>query len=142
MFGFLFGSTLAGAGTYYYILEEYRTSNELLTEDIYSVTDETPRISPLSPTALIEAIQALQAAVQRIHSYVTSLEDKVAVMEKRNNDASAEMLTSPPAVLLTKPVKPYPEAFFWVKELQVALLVKMIQSRGRWLYRKLTPGKK
>lgn len=35
LFGFLFGSTLAGAGTYYYILEEYRTSNELLTEDIY-----------------------------------------------------------------------------------------------------------
>lgn len=62
MFGFLFGSTLAGAGTYYYILDEYRTSNELLTEDIY----------------------ALQAAVQRIHSYVTALEDKVDVMEKRN----------------------------------------------------------
>ena len=35
IFGFLFGSTLAGAGTYYYILEEYRMSNELLTEDIY-----------------------------------------------------------------------------------------------------------
>ena len=33
--GFLFGSTLFGAGTYYYILEEYRMSNELLTEDIY-----------------------------------------------------------------------------------------------------------
>ncbi|MCJ1449997.1 hypothetical protein MMC28_000325 [Mycoblastus sanguinarius] len=35
MFGFLLGSTLAGAGTYYYILEEYKVSNELLTEDIY-----------------------------------------------------------------------------------------------------------
>ena len=35
IFGFLFGSTLAGAGTYYYVLEEYRMSNELLTEDIY-----------------------------------------------------------------------------------------------------------
>lgn len=35
MFGFLLGTTLAGAGTYYYILDEYRVSNELLTEDIY-----------------------------------------------------------------------------------------------------------
>lgn len=35
MVGFLFGASLAGVGTYYYILEEYRTSNELLTEDIY-----------------------------------------------------------------------------------------------------------
>ncbi len=38
MFGFLLGSTLAGAGTYYYILEEYKVSNELLTEDIYVST--------------------------------------------------------------------------------------------------------
>jgi len=35
LFGFLLGSTLAGAGVYYYILEEYKVSNELLTEDIY-----------------------------------------------------------------------------------------------------------
>lgn len=35
LFGFLFGSTLTGAGVYYYILEEYKVSNELLTEDIY-----------------------------------------------------------------------------------------------------------
>jgi len=35
LFGFLFGSTLAGAGMYYYVLEEYKVSNEMLTEDIY-----------------------------------------------------------------------------------------------------------
>ena len=35
IFGFLSGSTLAGAGAYYYVLEEYKVSNELLTEDIY-----------------------------------------------------------------------------------------------------------
>lgn len=35
LFGFLLGSTLAGASVYYYILEEYKVSNELLTEDIY-----------------------------------------------------------------------------------------------------------
>lgn len=35
LFGFFFGSTLAGAGVYYYALQEYKASNELLTEDIY-----------------------------------------------------------------------------------------------------------
>ncbi|KAK6381988.1 hypothetical protein LTS17_003873 [Exophiala oligosperma] len=60
LFGFLLGSTLAGASVYYYILEEYKVSNELLTEDIY----------------------ALQAAVQRIHSYVTELDNKMAQMKK------------------------------------------------------------
>lgn len=35
LFGFLFGSTLTGAGVYYYVLEEYKISNEVLTEDIY-----------------------------------------------------------------------------------------------------------
>jgi len=35
IFGFLLGSTLAGASVYYYILAEYKVSNELLTEDIY-----------------------------------------------------------------------------------------------------------
>jgi len=35
LFGFLLGSTLAGASVYYYILEEYKISNEMLTEDIY-----------------------------------------------------------------------------------------------------------
>lgn len=35
LFGFFFGSTLAGAGVYYYAVQEYKASNELLTEDIY-----------------------------------------------------------------------------------------------------------
>ncbi|KAG8532704.1 uncharacterized protein KY384_002581 [Bacidia gigantensis] len=35
LFGFLLGSVLSGAGTFYYVMEEYRVSNELLTEDIY-----------------------------------------------------------------------------------------------------------
>ena len=33
--GFLAGSVAAGAAVYYYILDEYRLSNEMLTEDIY-----------------------------------------------------------------------------------------------------------
>jgi hypothetical protein len=35
LFGFLLGSTLAGAGVYGYVLQEYKASNELLSEDIY-----------------------------------------------------------------------------------------------------------
>jgi len=61
LFGFLLGSTLAGAAVYYYILEEYKVSNEMLTEDIY----------------------ALQAATQRIHTYVSDLETKVDTLQKK-----------------------------------------------------------
>ncbi|MCJ1262236.1 hypothetical protein MMC22_002106 [Lobaria immixta] len=63
VFGFLLGSSLAGAAVYYYILDEYRVSNELLTEDIY----------------------ALQAAVQRLHIYVSSLEEKVDGLQKKKS---------------------------------------------------------
>lgn len=34
-FGFLLGATLAGSGSYYYILADYKASNELLQDDIY-----------------------------------------------------------------------------------------------------------
>ncbi|KAJ4300733.1 hypothetical protein N0V90_002821 [Kalmusia sp. IMI 367209] len=60
LFGFLLGATTAGAGMYYYVIDEYRVSNELLTEDIY----------------------ALQSAVQRIESYVKTLEEKVDTRKK------------------------------------------------------------
>nr|POE96928.1 hypothetical protein CFP56_63753 [Quercus suber] len=55
LFGFLLGATLAGSGLYYYVIDEYKVSNELLSEDIY----------------------ALQSAVQRIETYVKSLEDEI-----------------------------------------------------------------
>lgn len=35
LIGFLLGAVSAGGGMYYYVMEEYRVSNELLTEDIY-----------------------------------------------------------------------------------------------------------
>lgn len=35
LFGFLVGATLAGSGTYYYVLQDYKASNELLQDDIY-----------------------------------------------------------------------------------------------------------
>ena len=34
LFGFLLGSTLTGAGIYYYFLDEYMVANEALTDDI------------------------------------------------------------------------------------------------------------
>ncbi|KIW78365.1 hypothetical protein Z517_08200 [Fonsecaea pedrosoi CBS 271.37] len=82
LFGFLLGSTLAGASVYYYILEEYKVSNELLTEDIY-VRDSRP-IPPyteLLATSIWKQV-ALQAAVQRIHSYVTELENRMNQTKK------------------------------------------------------------
>ncbi len=35
LFGFLLGSSLAGGGIYYYVLTEYKASNDQLMEDIY-----------------------------------------------------------------------------------------------------------
>ncbi|KAI9687413.1 MAG: hypothetical protein M1820_010450 [Bogoriella megaspora] len=61
LFGFLLGSFVSGGGLYYYVLSEYKVSNELLTEDIF----------------------ALQAAVQRIEGYVKTLEDKVLDVSKK-----------------------------------------------------------
>lgn len=42
LFGFLTGATTAGAGMYYYVIDEYRVSNQLLTEDIYVRAPLTP----------------------------------------------------------------------------------------------------
>ncbi|KAK3329616.1 hypothetical protein B0H66DRAFT_32157 [Apodospora peruviana] len=61
LFGFFFGSTLAGSAVYYYVLQEYKTSNELLTEDIY----------------------ALQNAVERLSKYVGTLEEKMETLERQ-----------------------------------------------------------
>jgi hypothetical protein len=35
LFGFLAGTTVAGAAVYYYILGEYRVANQMLNEDIH-----------------------------------------------------------------------------------------------------------
>ncbi|KAK0733469.1 hypothetical protein B0T26DRAFT_21999 [Lasiosphaeria miniovina] len=61
LFGFFFGSTLAGASVYYYALQEYKSSNELLTEDIYN----------------------LQHAVDRLSKYVGTLEEKMESLERK-----------------------------------------------------------
>ncbi|KPM34190.1 hypothetical protein AK830_g12384 [Neonectria ditissima] len=54
LFGFLLGSTLSGGAAYSYLLKEYKISNDLLTEDIYT----------------------LQASVTRLSNYVQSIEQK------------------------------------------------------------------
>ncbi|TPX15397.1 uncharacterized protein E0L32_004377 [Thyridium curvatum] len=61
LFGFLLGTTLAGSGVYYYVLQEYKASNELLMEDIYT----------------------LQQATQRMSNYLGTLEEKVETMERK-----------------------------------------------------------
>ncbi|UNI15134.1 hypothetical protein JDV02_001698 [Purpureocillium takamizusanense] len=54
LFGFLFGCVLSGGAVYSYVLNEYKTSNDLLTEDIYT----------------------LQASVTRLTNYVKNLEER------------------------------------------------------------------
>ncbi|KXT16093.1 hypothetical protein AC579_7144 [Pseudocercospora musae] len=58
--GFLLGTVLAGSGMYYYVVDEYKVSDELLTEDIY----------------------ALQSAVTRLEGYVKRLEEEVKSSKK------------------------------------------------------------
>jgi len=61
LFGFLLGAAGSGAAMYTYVVQEYKVSNELLTEDIYN----------------------LQATVQRIEGYVRVMEDKVDQATKK-----------------------------------------------------------
>ncbi|KAB8235240.1 hypothetical protein BDV23DRAFT_159774 [Aspergillus alliaceus] len=61
IFGFLTGTIVAGASVYYYILGEYRVTNEMLAEDIY----------------------ALQAATQKLQTYIGELETKVDQLRKK-----------------------------------------------------------
>jgi len=69
----------AGAGMYYYVMEEYRVSNELLTEDVYV------SVNPKDMRSWNKAhkFQNLQATIQRVEGYVRAMEDKVADMSKK-----------------------------------------------------------
>jgi hypothetical protein len=47
LFGFLFGTVLSGSAVYSYLVGEYKTSNDLLTEDIYvRLISSLPRNDP------------------------------------------------------------------------------------------------
>jgi hypothetical protein len=77
---------------YYYVIDEYRVSNQLLTEDIYVRLHTYPpieygRILPELQSQthfrrLANEVQALQSAVQRIEGYVRTLEEKVGTQRK------------------------------------------------------------
>ncbi|CCX32542.1 hypothetical protein FPQ18DRAFT_256212 [Pyronema domesticum] len=56
IFGFLLGSTVTGTASYFYIYEEYKLANDLLTEDI----------------------DALRSSTQRLEMHLRALEEKVA----------------------------------------------------------------
>ncbi|KAL2161470.1 hypothetical protein VTH06DRAFT_8032 [Thermothelomyces fergusii] len=77
LFGFFLGSSLSAAGIYYYAVQEYKVSNELLTEDIYTLRD----VDKLTG----RDGQALQNAVERLSTYVTTLEEKMDALERRKN---------------------------------------------------------
>lgn len=49
LFGFLTGAVVAGASVYYYVLGDYRISNEILTDDI---TVRSKTLSLSLPTLL------------------------------------------------------------------------------------------
>ncbi|PHH67785.1 hypothetical protein CDD82_1127 [Ophiocordyceps australis] len=55
LFGFLLGCVVSGGAVYNYLLQEYKTSNDLLTEDIY----------------------ILQTSVNSLSNYVKMLEDRI-----------------------------------------------------------------
>ncbi|KAI5804905.1 hypothetical protein EDC01DRAFT_641300 [Geopyxis carbonaria] len=65
IFGFLLGSTVAGAAGYFYVYEEHKVSSELLTEDI----------------------DTLRSSIMRIEKHVRTLEeslaDQAAAMSKK-----------------------------------------------------------
>lgn len=66
---------LAGSGLYYYVVDEYKVSNELLTEDVY--VSWHALLSDYDTRELTRIAQALQSAVQRLEGYVKGLEQEV-----------------------------------------------------------------
>lgn len=67
---------------YYYILEEYRVSNTLLTEDIYVRLRLLLFLGGVWLTMHLLQ-QALQASVQRIEAYTRGFEERVAKIERK-----------------------------------------------------------
>lgn len=59
LFGFLFGSVLAGGSVYSYVLQEYKASNELLTEDIYVRLPYLPALGELGISTCFATISSL-----------------------------------------------------------------------------------
>ena len=80
LFGFLLGSFLSGGAAYSYLLKEYKTANDLLTEDIYVRAPSSPFRNEDSfgkTNKLTPPFQTLQASVTRLSNYVQGLEEKI-----------------------------------------------------------------
>ncbi|KAM0254820.1 hypothetical protein ACHAQJ_006419 [Trichoderma viride] len=86
LFGFLFGSVLSGGAVYSYVLQEYKTSNELLTEDIYVrlLHVFSPTSEHYAKRVIANQIidQTLQASVTRLTNHVKNLEEKIQQKRK------------------------------------------------------------
>lgn len=54
--GFLAGSSTAGAALYYYVIDEYKVSNQLLTEDIYVRSSLSPPPFLLWPSLVYKIV--------------------------------------------------------------------------------------
>ena len=93
LFGFLTGTVVAGSAVYYYILGEYRVSNEMLTEDIFVCFLYLPILYHCygiislgydeKANELPSSEQALQAATQKLQTYIQELENKVDQLQKK-----------------------------------------------------------
>lgn len=88
LFGFMFGSVLAGSAVYTYLIQEYRASNDLLTEDIYVGPPPFPNAICTAVDVVVARIrcadyfqanlgQTLQASVIRLTNYVKALEQRM-----------------------------------------------------------------
>lgn len=87
--------TLAGASAYYYVIDEYKLGNDMLTEDIYvsllvqslvykhlwlghNAKLAAPSLQHVKRSPWLTSAQVLQASVQRLHDHITELENKAA----------------------------------------------------------------
>jgi len=96
LFGFLFGCVLSGGAVYSYLFQEYKTSNELLTEDIYvrSLPFPDPRcavpgwvgVLPIRQprSAGREADMLMRRLPQTLRQSVNSLTNYVQALEQKS----------------------------------------------------------
>lgn len=91
--GFLAGSVTAGTLVYFYILQEYRTANEMLSEDIYVCSPlflaDVLRASAFRRHSWIGGIQSLgpSFSIYSLHSLIIP-----------NRSCRSARLTSAPAL--------------------------------------------
>jgi hypothetical protein len=91
LFGFLLGTAAAGAGMYYYVLGEYRVSNELLTEDIY-VCYPPPSFAQLHSDIMVDwKISAMLSLIGTLGDPAVSM-PKLARISRYDQDVHHQLL--------------------------------------------------